>query len=85
LWYAQSNTLEPVFVPIEEGVMSREHIAVAEHKDERISAFVESLSGQDRDLSIDFRDNCLRRVDGGTVRAEVRQRVLESLPGGVGG
>lgn len=46
LYYAEDNTVEPVFVPIEEGVITREHIDVTEHRDGRIDAFISRLSDE---------------------------------------
>lgn len=43
LYYADTNTVEKVYLPIEEGVVSREHIEVQERRDGRIDAFIESL------------------------------------------
>lgn len=43
LWYAQEKRVEPVYLPIEEGVLSREHLEKKKEKDDRMDAFVASL------------------------------------------
>jgi DNA repair exonuclease SbcCD nuclease subunit len=43
LWYAETNTVEPVFVPIQKDAITREHIEKKEQRDERISAFISKL------------------------------------------
>lgn len=43
LWYAETNTIEWVNLPIEENVISREHIDKQDKKQKRIEAFVSSL------------------------------------------
>jgi predicted phosphodiesterase len=43
LWYADSNTVEPVYLPIQEGVVTREHIDVKERREKRIDAFISKL------------------------------------------
>jgi DNA repair exonuclease SbcCD nuclease subunit len=79
LWYAKENKVEPVFVPIEEGVITREHIVVKEQRDERLTAFVEKLAKDDREISMDFRENLLRASEGEGVRASVKQRIMEVM------
>lgn len=43
LWYADTNTVKPVYIPIEKGVISRDHLEKEEQRDERLNAFVSSL------------------------------------------
>ena len=43
LWSAETNTVKPVYVPISEGVISREHLERQARRDERIEAFVSKL------------------------------------------
>jgi len=46
LWYAEDNTIERVFIPIEQGVVSRVHIDEKNEKEHRLDAFVERLGAQ---------------------------------------
>jgi len=43
LWYAESNTVEAVYVPIKDNVISREHIDTIKERDDRINAFISTL------------------------------------------
>ena len=43
LWYAETNTVEPVYIPIESGVISREHLETKEERDIRINAFISTF------------------------------------------
>jgi DNA repair exonuclease SbcCD nuclease subunit len=43
LWYADTNTVEPVFIPIQKGMITREHIEKKEERDNRIEAFISKL------------------------------------------
>jgi len=56
LWYADTNEIEAIPVPIEKGVISREHIDVAAQKDERIEAFVSRLSDE-MEIGLSFEQN----------------------------
>ncbi len=51
LWYADTNTVEPVYLPIKKRVVSREHIEIKEKRDNRIDAFISRL---DKDWEIEF-------------------------------
>ena len=44
LWYAETNTVERVFIPIQKDVISREHIEVQQERENRIDAFVSNLN-----------------------------------------
>jgi DNA repair exonuclease SbcCD nuclease subunit len=57
LWYADKNRVEQKFIPITEGVVSREHLDVVEHKDVRIDAFVNKLNSGPGDIGLSFEEN----------------------------
>jgi DNA repair exonuclease SbcCD nuclease subunit len=52
LWYEESNTVEQVFLKINKGVVSREHLERKEEIDARIAAFVEKLNTHLSDPSL---------------------------------
>lgn len=56
LWYAKENKVKPVYLPIEQGVVSREHIERAEQRDGRIEAFVSRLDDEWKE-AISFEEN----------------------------
>lgn len=78
LWYADTNTVQRVFIPIKEGVISREHIIVKEERDARIDAFVTRLDG-DWEVSMSLDDNFKHFFSKNLVRQEVKQIVYNSL------
>lgn len=46
LYYASDNSVEPVYYPIEEGVLSRDHITTSKERDKRIEAYIERMNTQ---------------------------------------
>lgn len=56
LWYADTNTVEPHYLPIVKDAVSRTHIEDKEFKDNRMNAFVENLNTS-YELSLSFREN----------------------------
>jgi hypothetical protein len=56
LWYAETNEVEQMFVPIEKNVINRTHIDKVEARDERLEAFISKLDTK-VDISISFKEN----------------------------
>ena len=56
LWFAKTNTVKAVYLPIESGVISRKHIESKENRDNRINAFITTLD-QDWEAEMSFEDN----------------------------
>ena len=66
-------------MPIEEGVITREHLATKEERDERLEAFVESLTAG-VEVTVKFRDNVLARLAAETnLRPAIVERIREAL------
>lgn len=77
LWDAETNELKAMPVPIEEGVISREHTDAIERKDERLDAFVSRLSGE-MEIGLSFSDNLGQYFSTHRVRQGVKDIVWES-------
>ncbi len=80
LWYAETNTVEPVYLPIAPGneVISREHIQIKEQRNERIDAFVSTLN-TDWQASMSFEENLKIFENTNQVRQSVMNIVYKSL------
>jgi len=78
LWYASTNTVEQVFLPIAEGVISREHIEKIEERDNRIDAFVSSLNTE-FGTELSFEKNLELFYQQNRIRGKVKQIIIESL------
>jgi DNA repair exonuclease SbcCD nuclease subunit len=78
LYDASTNTVEPVYIPIEEGVITREHLEKEEQRNERIDTFVSQLSEKWK-VSLSFEDNLQRFEKKNQVRQSVMSIVYQSL------
>jgi DNA repair exonuclease SbcCD nuclease subunit len=78
LWYADTNTVEPVYIPIKDGVISREHLEVKEERDKRIEAFVSQLNG-DWKASVTFEENLEIFERENKVKKPIMELVYKSL------
>lgn len=56
LYYAESNTVEPVYLPIEDGVLDRSHRDKVQERNERLSAYIERI-GMNWEVGLSFRQN----------------------------
>jgi len=74
LWYADTNTIEWVDIPIQKDVISREHIEIKEQRDARIDAFISKLDG-DWVAGMSFEEN----LEAFFVKNETRDVVKEII------
>lgn len=77
LWYADTNTVEPIYLPIEKSVVSREHIEHQEQRNERIDAFVSRLD-EDWKVELDFEENLRRFAEKNRIRQSVMDIVYKA-------
>jgi predicted phosphodiesterase len=78
LWYAETNTIEWVNIPIQKDVISREHITHKEERDERIDAFISKLD-TDFKAELSFEDNLEMFFQQNEIRDSVREIIYKSL------
>jgi len=78
LWYADTNTVEAVYLPFKEDVVSREHIKVVEERNERIDAFISRLNN-DYEGAVSFEENLKHFDQSNQVRRSVMNIVYKSI------
>ena len=79
LWYHEDNRVEPVYLPIEEGVIDRTHIDLQEAKDERIGAYVSRLS-EEVEIGLSFEGNLESYFKSNRIRKPVQDKVWAAMP-----
>jgi predicted phosphodiesterase len=87
LWYAKTNTVEPVYLPIVPGndVISREHIEVVKQRNERLDAFIAQLNflGIEKPKGSEggatFEENLKMFENTNQVRSTVMQIVYKAM------
>lgn len=78
LWYADTNTVEAVFLPIEKNVISRKHIEIKEKRDERIDAFVTGLN-TDWKAKMSFEENIERFRKKNKIKKSIMSIIYEAI------
>ena len=79
LWYAETNTVEPVYIPIKDNVITREHIELKKERDERIEAFISQLHDSKWKVSMSFEQNLKMYEEQNKPRESVMQIVYKSI------
>jgi len=78
LWYAQDNIVEPVYLPIEQGVISREHIEVTEQRNTRMDAYMERMKN-DIEIELSFEKNLESYFDKNRIQPLVVEKVWNHI------
>lgn len=78
LYYADENRVEPVFLPIKSGVVSRAHIERSSQRDGRIGAFVDRIDG-DWIAGMSFENNLEMFFQTNKVRSTVKDIIYKAI------
>ena len=78
LWYAEDNTVERVYLPIEKNVISREHIEEGQQRDKRIESFVNRLKDTE-ELGLSYEKNMEEFLKANRVKKRIVEKIWESM------
>lgn len=78
LWYAETNSIEKIYLPIKLDVISRDHIDSIEKRESRISSFVSKLNTNYK-TELSFEDNLKKFENSNQIRNSVMELVYKSL------
>jgi len=78
LWFKDTNTVIPHYLPFTEGIISREHIDKKEKRDNRIDAYISKLDGEWQ-AELTFEDNLKRFKEVNLVRKPVLEIINKSI------
>jgi DNA repair exonuclease SbcCD nuclease subunit len=75
LWYRGENEVIPVYLPIEDGVISREHVKDRSAALDKLREVVQNNTS----TSVDFRQNMSRRFDSEQLVNGVKSKILKCM------
>jgi hypothetical protein len=78
LWYADTNELEAVEIPIEKDAVSREHIKEMKERDARIESFINKISTEYK-ITLNFEHNLKRFFRNNKTRKPVQDIIWEVI------
>jgi len=79
LWYAETNTIEAVYLPIEQNVISRTHIEIAKNRENRNKAYIERMN-HDIEIDLSYTNNLENYFKEFRTEKPIKDRVWESVP-----
>jgi len=78
LWYEEDNSIKKVYMPIDDGVITREHIEkTKEHKD-RMNSFIIRMK-QDFEVGLSFKKNMKQFLNENKVGKRTRRIIKEAI------
>lgn len=80
LWYAETNKIIPMYLPIKEDAISRNHIERVEERDARIDAFISKLNGE-WDVSLSFEQNLEEFRQKNNISSEIMDIIYKAIEG----
>lgn len=79
LYYAESNTAKPVYLPIEAGVINRDHIEKVKERDDRITAYIDRMR-MTWEVGLSFRQNLEAFFEENKTSRKVVELIWEHVP-----
>lgn len=82
LWYADTNEIEKVYIPIQQDVLSREHIEKKNHRESRFQSFVKQTekTWNKGELSLSFKNNMEIFFSKNRLRKPVKTKIIKAMP-----
>ncbi len=80
LWFADTNEVTPVYLPIEKDVVDRSHIDEPQERDERLEAYVEKLN-KNIEVGVSFEKNMEDYLRANKVEEPVVKKVYAAMEG----
>lgn len=80
LWYAEDNTVEAVYLPIEKNVISREHIEKQTKEDERMEAYKAKLKAGVK-IGISFEKNMKQYLLKNKTGLDIEKEIYAAMEG----
>jgi DNA repair exonuclease SbcCD nuclease subunit len=78
LWFADTNTVTPVYLPIQDGVVIQDHLLRKQERDNRLEAFVSRLNNE-WEGAVSFEENVERMLVENQIRESVKQIVYKAI------
>jgi len=82
LWWADTNEIEKVYIPIQQDVLSREHIEKKNHRENRFQSFVKQTekTWNKGELSLSFKNNMEIYFSKNRLRKPVKAKIIKAMP-----
>ena len=79
LWYKDTNEVEAVYLPIEQDVISTDHIIDIKERDSRMESYIERVRN-DVEIELSFEDNIISHIRKYRISDEIKEKILKCFP-----
>lgn len=79
LWYKDTNEVEAVYLPIQQDVISVDHIIDKTEIDSRMASYIERLK-TDVELDLSFEDNLKNHLNINNIESMVKNKIFKQFP-----
>ena len=80
LYYAKTNSVEPIYLEIDKHVISREHIDKNKELNKNVQKFVNELNNN-FDVELDFEENMKKEIYQNKIDKKVEIKIMEAMNG----
>jgi DNA repair exonuclease SbcCD nuclease subunit len=77
-WFADTNEVEAIYLPIEKNVVSRIHIEIKQSRDKRMDAFVSRMS-DDIEIGLSFEENLKQYFNKNRTKKTIQDKVWKAV------
>lgn len=77
-WFADTNEVEAVYLPIEKNVVGRTHIKTKQERDERMEAFVNRMS-DDIEIGLSFLGNMNAYLNKNRTKKSIQNKIFKAM------
>lgn len=77
-WYAEENSVEAVYLPIEQGVVTRLHIEDKQERDKRMEAFVSRIT-DDFEVGLSFENNLKEYFRINRTKQSIKDKIFAAM------
>jgi len=78
LYYAKTNTVLPIFLPIQKNVVSKKHISKKKERQKRVKAYIRYLRKQ-YEIGLSFKKNILEYLEKNKIRKSIKKIILRNV------
>jgi hypothetical protein len=81
LWYSKTNSVKPVFIPIQPAseVIDLDYLENQKEREQREIEFISKLKEDDEDSDLDFEATCVRGMKENKLNKRTKEMIIESL------
>lgn len=78
-WFSKENKVSPVFLPIEHGVINRDHIDKKKNKEKELIASINKIENDDIDIELCYEEEIKKHLSKHKVKQTVKNKIWRAI------